>query len=63
MITLTLDKQQLTLSRPGATRIVAPHDPAALAQAIAQLARRPSTTPAQLGSRLAKARAPYLESR
>jgi hypothetical protein len=67
MITLTLDKQQLTLSRPGATQIVVSHDAPALAQAIGQLARWPPTqpgqaaatvaTPAQLGQRLAMARA------
>jgi hypothetical protein len=60
MITLTLDKQQLTLSRPGATRIVAPHDAPALAQAIVALAHQPAPTPAQLGARLAQMRQPYL---
>jgi hypothetical protein len=64
MITLTLDNHQLTLARPGATRIVAPHDAAALAQAIAQLAHRPAptrpATSAQLGQRLAKARKRYV---
>jgi hypothetical protein len=50
----------LLLSRPGATIRVAPHDVAALAQAIVQLAHQPAPTPAQLGQRLAKARAPHL---
>jgi hypothetical protein len=74
MITLTLDKQQLTLARPpavpgqaGATRIVVSHDAPALARAIGQLAPWPAATvatPAQLGQRLARARARYLrESR
>jgi hypothetical protein len=60
MITLTLENHELTLSRPGATRIVAPRDVAALAQAIVQLAHQPAPTPAQLGQRLADARKRYV---
>jgi len=56
MIVITATPLGLQLARPGATIRVAPHDRAALAQAIQQLASRPASTPADLGRRLADAR-------
>jgi len=63
MITLTLTSAGLTLARRGATLSVAPHNPADLARAIAQLTGWPAPTPAQLGRRLALARQRYVEPR
>lgn len=57
MITITTTATSLTLSRPGAARTVRSGDTAGVARAIVQLTHRSAGVAADLGRRLALARA------
>jgi hypothetical protein len=63
MITIKHTPSGLRLTGHGTAAMVAANDPSALASAIRRIIACPASTPAQLGQRLAKARAPYLETR